>query len=98
MSGDARGDPGRRFDGGFYLAVSDVQVGTQAHEAWFARGGEHAFAGEGLQELGGVFDGDEDEVGLRFSGVVACLSQSRGEVAGPGVVFGEPFYVLCSKA
>ena len=58
-------------------------MGTQADEARFARGGEYPFAGESLQELGGVVDGDEDEVGVGFSYVVAGLSQPRGEVPGP---------------
>ena len=50
-------------------------MGTQTCETRFARGGEHAFAGEGLQEFGRVVDGDEDEVGLRLLGLLAGLPQ-----------------------
>jgi hypothetical protein len=55
--------------------VAHVEVCAQADVAGFARGGEHAFAGEGQQEFGWVVDSDEDEVGLRFPGLVSGLSQ-----------------------
>ena len=62
--------------------AAHVEVCAEADVAGFARGGEHAFTGEGLQEFGRVVDGDEDEIGLWLLGLVAGLSQSRGQVAG----------------
>src|SRR5918994_1017664 len=87
-------DPGRRLDGSLYLTLPYLEVRAESDVTGFAWGGEHAFAGEGLQELGWVVDGDEDEVGLGFSGIVAGLSQSCGEVASPFVVLGQPVYVV----
>jgi hypothetical protein len=72
----AADDPGRCLDGSLYLSFPDVEVRAEANVAWFAGCGEHALAGQSLQEFRRVVDGDEDEVGLRFRGFVAGFSQS----------------------
>src|SRR5215204_7831951 len=90
----ACGDPGRRLDGGLYLLVTGVEMRAEADVAGFAGSGEHAFAGEILQERGRVFDGDQDEVGLRSLGLIAGIPESCGEGAGPCMIFGEPLYVV----
>src|SRR5215204_4466867 len=87
-------DPGRCLNGNLYLFFPDVEVGAQTHEAWFAWGGEHAFAPQYVQELGRFVDRDEDEVGLRVLDVAAGFSQAGGELAGTFVVVGKSVYVV----
>src|SRR3712207_3427042 len=74
--------------------VCDVEVGTQADETGLAGRCEHAFSGEGVQELLRPLDLDEHDVGLRRIYRVAGLAQPVGQSLRPLVVFFEPANVV----